>query len=157
MRLMSEPRDNLVLIRNKGAAVVALCLTVFVTALSFRELFAHPPHRSPWLFEPWFLQRLFHLHAYWPAIAINAFFYLYFCWLAIEFWRSPRGSERILLGGWGTAVIVGFIGNAVPAFMVTFIRVLEAVIWFITLLVAIDIFLKIRATDKSQSQDHPKL
>jgi hypothetical protein len=106
---MDQPENNPGLVHNRAVAVVALCLTGFVAALSFRGLFSSAQHKSYWLLD---LRLILPIR----AAAINVGFYAYLLWLGVVFYRAARGKERILVAGWFVAILLGPVQILVPMF-----------------------------------------
>jgi hypothetical protein len=139
-----EPSGNKVrLIGSTRAAVVALCLTGIVAALSFRELVSHAQDRSYWLLD---------LRGIMPASAaalVNLGFYAYLLWLGVVFYRSAQGKERILVAGWFCAVVLGWIRNLVSMPIAAALGWVIAACMSMAFLAAVDILLRTLAGNGS--------
>jgi hypothetical protein len=87
------------LIHDRRDAVIALCLTGFVTAWSVRDAVYQSQHKLPWLLD---LQFMLPSRA---AVAVNVGFYTYLLCLGVVFYRMARGKERVLVAGWFAGIV----------------------------------------------------
>lgn len=127
------------LIHNKRGAVIALCLTGFVTALSFRNVLSHSQHESRWLVDlPFILPT-------WAVAEVNRGLYAYLLWLGVVFYRVAQGKERFLVAGWLTGGFFGPILNLVSTSAAAEFDYVIAVGTFVAFLAAVDIFLRMPA------------
>lgn len=133
---MEQARDKAHPIENVRGAVVALCLTAIVAALSFREALLHTQHKSYWLVD---LRSILPASA---AVVVNLGFYAYLLWLGIMFYRSARGKERVVVTGWFASLFLGWIQNLVSMPAVAVINWAKAACMLMALLAAIDIVAK---------------
>ncbi|MGA8365898.1 MAG: hypothetical protein ACLQMT_03615 [Candidatus Acidiferrales bacterium] len=99
---MGRQEYKLGLIHSRLGAVIALCLTGYVAALSFRAVFSHHRPEFHWLILKKPLD--FGLPT-WALAAINLAFYAYLIWVGVLIYRMAQGKERILVAGW----LVGFL------------------------------------------------
>jgi hypothetical protein len=144
---MEQSENKPRLIESTPAAIVALCLTGFVAALSFRELVRHAQYKSYWLLD---------LRGILPApvaAVVNVGFYAYVLWLAVVFYRSAQGKERVLVAGWIAAVFLGWIRNLASMPLLATLDWVKAACMLITFLAAADILLKAFA-DRPVRRDH---
>lgn len=136
---MEQARGKAHLIENTRDAVVALCLTGFVTALSFRDALRHAEHKSYWLLDlRWIMPT-------WGAAVVNLGFYAcVLLWLGIMFYRSARSKERVVVAGWFASFFLGCIQRLVSESAVVAINWVKAACMLIALLAAMDIVVKIQ-------------
>jgi hypothetical protein len=141
-----DPSENKPrLIESRRGAVVALCLTGFVAALSFRELLSDAQHQSYWLLD---------LRGILPAPAaavVNVGFYGYVLWLAVVFYRSAQGKERVLVAGWIGTVLGGWIRNLVSMPVAAALDWVKAFCMLMAFLAAVDILLRTFAGNGSSA------
>jgi hypothetical protein len=78
-------------IATRRAAIIAVSLTAWVTAMTFRAVFVPPQSQSSWMIQPAFGSPS------WAVIA-NAGLYIFFCWLGITMFKTTRGNEQLLVG-----------------------------------------------------------
>jgi hypothetical protein len=93
------------LIGNRFTAIMALCLTGFLAARDLRAVFHGAPQKSGWLIPLDSLPL-----PIWAVIIFNFIFYVYMLWLAFWFYRGTRGNERVVVGGFFTAALLGLLG-----------------------------------------------
>ncbi|MGO9588445.1 MAG: hypothetical protein ACLP3K_00180 [Candidatus Acidiferrales bacterium] len=142
---MDQSEDKARLIGNRRTAVVALCLTGFVAALSFRELLSHAQHKSYWLLD---------LRGILPAptaAVVNVGFYAYVLWLAVVFYRGAQGKERVLVAGWFGTVFLGWIRNLVSMPVAATLDWAKAFCMLLAFLAAVDILLRTLAGNGSRA------
>jgi hypothetical protein len=133
---MEPSEDKPRLIGTRRQAVVALCLTALVAALSFRELVRHPQHKSYWLLD---------LHGMLPApaaAAVNLVLYAYLLWLGIVFYRSAQGKESVVVAGWFGAIFLGWLRNLVSMPRAATLDWAKAACMSIAFLAAVDVLLR---------------
>lgn len=108
---MQQPEYKRGLIRNRPAALVALCVTGSSTIWRFRDLVSHTQHKSAWLFDLRFML------SPWAATAANLAFYAYLLWLGVGFYRLAQGKERVLVACWLIGFFIGLVHDriAMPA------------------------------------------
>jgi len=92
---MELRKYQLGLIGNRRNAAIALCVTGFVAAQSFRGAFSHAPHNPHWLLslEPISLP-------IWILAVVNVAFYLSLLWGLAMFYRNAQREERVVVAGW---------------------------------------------------------
>src|SRR5258707_7565112 len=106
---MGQPEFKPRLIHNRLGAVIALCLTGYVAALSFRSVLSHSHHKSSCLVDlPFKLPT-------WAVAGVNLAFYAYLLWIGVVLYRIAQGKERVLVAGWVTGFFLGQIQNLVSA------------------------------------------
>src|SRR5580765_1395692 len=109
---MGQPGFKPRLIHTKRGAVIVLCLTGYVAALSFREVLSRSQHKSRWLLDFYFLDFYFRVPN-WAVVVVNLAFYAGLAWVAVSFYRMARGKERALVCGWVTSLFLGLIQRLV--------------------------------------------
>lgn len=137
---MEQPEFKPRLIHKKRGAVIALCLTGYVAALSFRDVLSHSQHKSHWLVDLHFMLPT------WAVAAVNLGFYAYLLWLGVVFYRIAQGKERVLVAGWFTGFFLGLIQNLVSASAAAAIDNVKAIGMVVAFLAAVDIFLRMPAS-----------
>jgi hypothetical protein len=147
MKQVAKPSRSF--IRDKGVAIVVLCLTGFFTALSFRELLSRLQHHSAWLTDMRFL------FPYWAAATVNVLFYAFFFWMFIDFYHFTRGRERVLVGSFGAAFLLGLVENLTPISTIRIIQCTAAALMAISFLTALDIFLRFSIKAESKFENNP--
>jgi hypothetical protein len=97
-----DPRKNqLGLIRSRRNAAIALCLTGFIAAQSFRAAFSHAPRNAHWLFPLDFISL-----PIWVIAVVNVAFYLYLVWVVAMFYRIAQRGERVVVAGWFGVILL---------------------------------------------------
>ena len=142
---MEQSENKPRLIESTRAAIIALCLTGFVAALSFRALVRHTHYKSYWLLD---------LRGILPAPAaavVNVGFYAYVLWLAVVFYRSAQGKEKVLVAGWIGAMFLGWIRNLVSAPIAATLDWVKAACMSIAFLAAVRILLRTFAGNGSRA------
>ena len=137
------------LIENRPAAVVALCLTALVMALSFRQVVRHAQHKSYWLLD---------LRSILPASAaavVEVGFWVYLFWLGLVFYQRAQGKERILVAGWFGSLFLGLIQRLLSTSAAAAMDWVKAGCMLVALLAAVDILLKTFASNKAGLDDPP--
>ena len=88
-------------------AAVALALTALVLAVQI----PHWRHtKSGWLFtDGWYG---------WLPVALDVFFYAYFCWLAFWLIRGTKGPERLFMVGWFAGILLSPVETLRPQWAV---------------------------------------
>jgi hypothetical protein len=137
---MGQPEFKPRLIHNRREAVIALCLTGYVAALSFRDVLSHSQHKSHWLVDLHFMLPT------WAVAGVNLGFYAYLLWLGVVFYRIAQGKERVLVAGWFTGGFLGLIQNLVSASAAAAIDYVQAIGMVVAFLAAVDIFLRMPAS-----------
>jgi hypothetical protein len=92
---MEQQKSKPGLIRNRRDAVVAVCLTGFIAAQSFRAAFSHAPRNPHWLMPLDFIPL-----PIWVIATINVAFYLYLIWVFAMLYRIAQHEERVVVAGW---------------------------------------------------------
>jgi hypothetical protein len=142
-----ELKDGL--IRTRRGAVIVLCSTGYVAALSFRNLLLQSQQAPPWLTDP------LSLLPTWAVTGINLGFYTGLIWgLAALYWLA-QGKERVLVGGWVTSIFLGLIKYLVSAPAATAIDYLKTLAILVALLAAVDILLRMPASGYPQLDSQP--
>jgi hypothetical protein len=98
---MGQPEFKPRLIHTKRGAVIALCFTGYVAALSVRDVLWHSQRQHHWLLDlDWLVYWHISLPA-WVAAAVNLAFYAGLLWGGVGLYRIAQGKERVLVVGWG--------------------------------------------------------
>jgi hypothetical protein len=82
------------LIGSRFTAKIAVVLTGFVMALSFRTALTQSVHHFRWLLP------LDYLLPQWGLWVANAAIYAYLIWACTAFFCALQGKERVLFAGW---------------------------------------------------------
>lgn len=97
-----EPRTNQPgLIRNRRDAAIAVCLTGFVAAQSFRAAFSRAPRNPQWLLPLDFISL-----PIWVVAVVNIAFYSYLVWVVAMFYRTAQREERVVVAGWFGVILL---------------------------------------------------
>jgi hypothetical protein len=102
---MAQREYKFQLIGNRFNAVITVCLTGFLAAKDFRAAFSGAPHKSGWLIPLGSLPL-----PNWAVITLNLFFCIYMLWLGYWGYRGTQGNERVVVGGFFTAALLGLLG-----------------------------------------------
>jgi hypothetical protein len=145
---MGQPESKPRLIRTKRGAVIALCLTGYVAALSFRNVLLQSHHRPPFLIDSHFL-----LPA-WAETGISLAFYACLIWggSAVFHRLAPR-EERVLVGGWMASFFLSLIKFLVSAPTYAALDYLKAFAMLIALLAAVGILFRMPASGYPRLDD----
>ncbi len=143
---MGQPEFKPRLIHTRRGAVIALCLTGYVAALSFRNVLWHSQRQHHWLLDfDWLV--LWHISLpVWVVAGVNLAFYAYLLWLGVVFYRVAQGKERFLVAGWLTGGFFGPILNLVSASAGAEFGYVVAIGTLVAFLAAVDIFLRMPAS-----------
>jgi hypothetical protein len=143
---MWQPESKRGLIHNKRGAVIALCLTGYVAALSFRNVLSHSPRKHPWILDLGWLAYLHFALPAWAVVGVNLVFYAGLFWFAVVFYRIAQGKERVLVVGWFADIFLGLIQILVSAPAATAIDYAKVIVTVVAFLATADIFLRIPAS-----------
>jgi hypothetical protein len=147
---MAQREQRFQLIGNRFSAVIAVCLTGFLAARNLRAVFSGVPHKSGWLIPLDSLPL-----PIWAVITFNLFFYIYMLWLGYWGYRGTQGNERVVVGGFFTAALLGLLGP-IKALgspqAITAIRSVQALGISVAFFAALLILLKSPAWQKSDAQ-----
>jgi len=124
------------LISNRRTAIIALVLTGFLVAVTFRAVFSHSPHHSYWLFPLDFMLPT------WAGVAVDVAFYAYLLWLCVVFFRIAQGKERVLVAGWCPGILLGPIEHLVSISTAAAIQYVQAVSIAVAFVAAVLILLE---------------
>ncbi len=102
---MERREHKFQLIGNRFTAIIAVCLTGFLAARDFRSAFSGAPHKSGWLIPLDSLPL-----PIWAIIIFNLLFYIYMLWLGFWSYRGTQGKERVVVGGFFSAALLGLLG-----------------------------------------------
>ncbi|SRR5881394_139821 len=139
---MRQPEFKPRLIHNKRGAIIALCFTGYVAALSFRDVLSHSQRKHDWLLD---LDWLVYLHFTMPAWAVagvNLGFYTCLFWGGVVLYRIAQGKERVLVVGGFAVIFLGLIQILVSASAATAIDYVQAIVTAVAFLTAADILLR---------------
>jgi hypothetical protein len=137
---MERREHKFQLIGNRFTAITAVCLTGFLAARDVRAVFSGPPHKSGWLIPLDSLPL-----PIWAVITLNLFFYIYMLWLGFWGYRGTQGMERVVVGGFFSAALLGLLGPIMAlgsSHAITAIRSAQAVGMSIAFFAALLILLK---------------
>jgi hypothetical protein len=137
---MGQPEFKPRLIHNRLGAVIALCLTGYVAALSFRNVLSHSHQKSNWLVDLHFMLPT------WAVAVVNLGFYAYLLWIAVAFYRIAQGKERVVVAGWSSVGLLEPIQSLVSASAAAAIDHVKAIGMLVAFLAAVDIFLRMPAS-----------
>jgi hypothetical protein len=141
---MGQPESKPRLIRTKRGAVIALCLTGYVAALSFRNVLLQSHHRPPLLIDSHFL-----LPA-WAETGISLAFYACLIWggSAVFHRLAPR-EERVLVASFFLSLIKFLVSAPTYAAL----DYLKAFAMLIALLAAVGILFRMPASGYPRLDD----
>jgi hypothetical protein len=142
----SELKDRI--IHTKRGAVIALCCTGFIAALSFQSVLSPSQHRPHWIVDLHFVLPR------WADVGINVVFYACLAWGSAVFYRSAQFKERFLVGGWVTAFFLGLLQNLVSAPAVIALNYVKALAMLVALLATVDILLRMPASGYPRLDSH---
>lgn len=131
------------LIRNRRTAFTVLCLTGFLTTLTFWDVFSRSLHYSHWLVPLDFI-----LPA-WAVAAINLLLCAYLLWTGVAFYLVAQGKERVLVAGWVAVILLGPLKNLVSLPGVVMIQWIQAFGMVLAFLAAMLILFTSPANDAS--------
>ncbi len=141
------------LIHGKRGAVVAVCVTGYLAALSVRDVLWHSQRRHHWILDldqiVYDLHRLGYWHISLPAWLVagaNLGFYAALLWGGVVLYRIAQGKERVLVVAWAALIFLGLIQFLVSASVATAIDPVRAIMAGAAFLAALDIFLKMPAS-----------
>ena len=117
-----------------------LCSTGYVAALSFRNVLLQSHHEPTLLIDSHFL-----LPA-WAATGASLAFYACLIWGWVASYRLTKGSERVLVCGWVTSLVLSFIKYLVSAPAYAAIDYPKALSMLLALLAAVDILFRMPAS-----------
>ena len=134
------------LIHTKRGAVIALCLSGYLAALSVRDVLWHSQRQHHWLLDfDWLV--LWHISVpAWIVAGVNLAFYAVLLWGGVLLYRIAQGKERVLVVGWAALLLLGLIQFLISASAATEIDSLKAFMAAAAFLAAVDIFLKMPAS-----------
>lgn len=142
---MGRPEFNPRLIHSKRGALIALCATGFLAALTFWDVFSYPQREHHWLLDfDWLALWHIALPA-WAVVAANLGFYAGLLWGAVVLYRIAQGNERFLIVGVYGSILLGLIQILVSASAAITIDYLRVVITEVALFASIDILLRMPA------------
>lgn len=103
---MAQREYKFRLIGNRFNAVIAVCLTGFLATRDLRAVFSGVPQTSSWLIPLDSLPL-----PVWGVISLNLVFYIYMLWLGYWAYRATQGNERVVVGGFFAAALLGLLGR----------------------------------------------
>ena len=125
--------------------MVAVVLTGFLAALSFRDAFLRPVQHAQWLLPLAFML------PNWAGRAVNIAFYGYLLWAGVLFFRFAQGKERIVVVAWFLIIMlypVEIFGSHRAAVAIKYV---EAAAMAVAFFAALDILLRSVGRDKAQA------
>jgi len=143
------------LIGNRFTAIIAVCLTGYLAARDLRAVISGTPHKSGWVIPLDSLPL-----PIWALIIFNVFFYIYMLWLGFWGYRGTQGNERVVVGGFFTAALLGLLGpiKALGSpHAITAIRSAQAVGMSIAFFAALLMLLKSPAWQKGDAKTAVRL
>ena len=143
---MGQPESKPRLIHTKRGAVIALCFTGYVAALSVWNVLWHSQHQHHWLLGFDWLG-LWHISLpAWTVTGVNLAFYAGLLWGGVVLYRIAQGKERLLVVGWAAVIFLGLIQFLISASAALPIDYVEAVVAVAAFLAAVDILLRMPAS-----------
>ena len=143
---MGQPEFKSRLIHNKRGAVIVLCCTGYIAALSFRDVLSHSQGKHHWLLDlDWLVYLHFTLPA-WAVAGVNLGFYACLLWGGVVLYRIAQGKERVLVVGGIAVIFLGLIQFLVSASAANAIDYVAAVVAVVAFLAAVDILLRMPAS-----------
>ena len=134
------------LIHSKRGAVIALCVTGYLAALTFRDVFSHSQPKHHWLLDfDWLVLWHITLPA-WAVVGVNLGFYACLLWGGVGLYRIAQGNERFLVVGVFGGIFLGLIQLLVSASAATAIDFVQAIVTVVALFAAVDILLRMPAS-----------
>src|SRR5579859_1441132 len=149
---MGQPEFRPRLIHTRRGAVIALCVTGYLAALSVREVLWHTQRQHHWLLDldqlVYNLHRLGYWHLSLPAYivaGVNLAFYASLLWGGVLLYRIAQGKERVLVVAWTAVIFLGLIQFLVSAAAAAAIDPVRVIMAGAAFLAAVDIFSKMPA------------
>ena len=106
---MGQPESKPRLIHTKRGAVLALCFTGYIAALSVRGVLWHSQRQHRWLLDlDWLVYWHISLPA-WVVAGINLAFYAGLFWCGALLYRIAQGRERVMVVGGAAVIFLGLI------------------------------------------------
>ena len=146
---MGQSELNHRLIYTRSGAVIVLCSSGYVAALTLRGLLLQSQHEPPRLIDQ------ISLLPTWAVAGINLGFYTYLIWGLAVLSRLAQGKERVLVGGWVTSIFLSLIKYLVSAPAYTAIDYLKSLAMLVALLAAADILLRMPASSYPRLDNQP--
>ncbi len=150
---MGQPEFRPRLIHTKRGAVIALCVTGYLGALSVRNVLWHSQRQHHWLLDldeiVYDLHRLGYWHISLPAwivAGVNLAFYAGLFWGGVLFYRIAQGKERLLVAAWTAVIFLNLIQVLISASAATAIDPVKVILTGAAFLAAVDIFIKMPAS-----------
>jgi hypothetical protein len=146
---MEQPEFRPRLVHTKRGAVIALCVTGYLAALSVRDVLWHSQRQHHWLLDldqvVYDLHRLGYWHISLPAwvvAGVNLGFYAALLWGGVIVYRIAHGKERLLVAAWAALIVLNLIQVLISASAATAIDPVGVIMAGAAFLAAVDIFLK---------------
>jgi len=139
-----EPR----LIQTRRSAVIALILTGYLVAVTFRGFFSPSLHQSNWIFPLDFMLPT------WARVGVDVAFYGYLLWLCVVFFRIAKGKEKALVAGWCPGVLLGPIKHLVSISAAAAIQQVQAASIAIAFVAVVFILLESPARNNARPDSH---
>jgi len=138
------------LINSRFTAAVAVVLTGYIAAITFRAAFWQIPHRFHWIIQ------LDYLLPPWAVLTANLAYYALLLFACIAFPRSLRGKERFLVAGWVPGVLLGPIQGLVSASLADAIQYVKAGSIMVALFAAVVILIEGPVDDEAEVEPAPE-
>jgi uncharacterized membrane protein YecN with MAPEG domain len=153
---MEQTKHKAGLIQTRGGAVIALCLTGFVAALtvwgavsrSFQGVAYRSQHRLPWLLD---FRSLLPTRA---EVAINVGLYVYLFYLGVAFYRMAQAKERVLVAGWFVGIFLGPV-QILASVSATAVDCVRAAGMLVAFVAAVYILVEVSANANTQLDNQP--
>ncbi len=143
---MGQPELKPRLIHTKRGAVIALFITGYAMALSFRDVLTHFQRQYHWLLDlDWLVYWHISLPA-WVVAGVNLAFYAGLLWGGTLLYRIAQGKERVLVVGWAAVIFLGLIQILVSAPAAAAIDYVQAFVMLVAFVTAVDILLRMPAS-----------
>lgn len=136
------------LIRNRSSALLVVLGTGYLTALEIRAVLSPLPYSPSWILDPYAFR-----WPNWVVAAANVVFYLMLVYGFISIYRTARGKERVIVGGFCVAVLILPLKMLVAshATAIALIRILESICSGIAFFAALAILVESPSFGKSDA------
>jgi hypothetical protein len=146
---MGESESKPRLIHTRRGAVITLCVTLYLSALGFRDVLSHSQRKHHWLLDLNPLVYEYFLHftlPAWVVAGVNLGFYAYLFWGGVVLYRIAQGKERVLVVGGFTVISLGLVQVLVSAYAAAAMDHVKALAELVALFAAVDILLRMPAS-----------
>jgi hypothetical protein len=131
-----KQQDQPRLIGSRFTAVIAVILTGYVAAVTFRSAFWQHPHHFRWFLS------LGRLLPPWAVLTANVALCASFIYLCVAFPRGLRGKERVLVAGWVPGVLLSPVQGLVSESLAAAIQYFKAGSIMVAFLAAVAILVE---------------